>query len=195
MKSLLESINESILSEASKNDVCMFFSYHKPERTIIVTDITPEFEKWISQSDYDYTMFQHKKGCLVYGEHSDENPRAHDLKANIKSEQQFKTNIIKDVKKVVAQWKSQNEWEEDFLCDTLGDYVHSFGFDDWESIDDIDPKKLANSIISWIEDSYIDGDSSAAMFIFDVEKQEMVLGGSVKLTFYTADEWMMEMGE
>jgi hypothetical protein len=171
----------------------MFFSYHNPERTVIVTDITPEFEKWINHSEYDYVFFQHRKGSLVYGEHSDENPRAFDLKANIKSEQQFKAGILKDVQKVVAQWKSQNSWEEDFLCDTLGDYVSSFGFDDWDSFDDIDPKKLANSVISWIEDSYIDGDSSAVMFIFDVEKQEMVLGGSVNLTFYTADEWMKEM--
>ena len=193
MKNLSESINESLLAEASKNDICMFFDHEQPEVTYIVTDITPEFEKWLGNSSYEYIYFQHKKGCLVYGSHSDESPQAFDLKANIKSAQQFKAGILNDVKKTVAQWKLQNSWSEDFLCDTLNDYVCSLGSDDWESVDDIDPKKLAKDIISWIEDSEIDGDSSAARFIFDIEKREKILGGGVHILFYTADDWMNEM--
>jgi len=184
MKSLSEKLNESLINEGGALTVMGFHNWD-PTLTFVIKNCTIKDVKKLDQFDISYCECKSAKKYIVVA-HSDEYPRIYAPKF---------TSIDAIKKYCWDEWQKNESYIED-------DYIDEIDFDELGigfSYDECSKIKNANDvwemITDWFENTYIDGDSSTAYALVDMDKGEVVCGGMSVSVFDSMDEFMKEMDD
>lgn len=185
MKSIVESINESLNLNESTNNFVMTFMHEDPNYTYFVKNCSRNDLNRLDNYGMDYAVLQNPKGLIMFS-HSDENPMLMNLEFN--NENAMKKYAWDEFQKYIDYIEDGEV--EDVEMDELGICL---------SFSDADKIKNANDlwkrIISWINDSEVDCDSMSVYGIIDINKNKTIAMGSTDIDYFDSiDDMCAELG-
>lgn len=180
MKTLQEYINEQFITEARKNVLC-FWSHYEPETmNVVVGDpkTLKELQSDIDNSDYNSHIVSVYTNIICVS-WNDEDMMANEVGNNWEIAKKSEMNNFEE------QLKSYDDDETDF--ELSSDIVGTEIYMEAKNKADLTPKKAVERVIEFIEESYVDGDSSKCYSILDINKQSVVLKGENSIHFWSAE--------
>ncbi len=186
MKSIIETINESINSDMINESVKMAviaIHYHDPETAYVFTNIDEKNRKKIPQV-FDWNFVRNPKNIIGFS-YSDVYL---DVYSIADSESAMKNDCLKAITNHIKTVdRDDDNWIENF-------YPKMGGYYEWpnETYGEEKPEDIYKGILDSIEQSYIDLDNTL-YGIIDISKQKPVVCGNINIEFVDDfDQWLSE---
>lgn len=179
MKNLKDFINESILME-SKTDYAFVWDHYKPSTLYCLNGATNKLQKELKNYDYNIQMAKISSNvCSVMW--NDEFLAVQECKGNNLND--VKTNVLKEL---------EDQMTKDGNDETYKYFDCCLGSNEWHDNEasSSKAKDYLDKFIELIEDSEVDGDSGYGKAVIDIKNGKVLLSGSVKVIFQTANEFI-----